>query len=143
VNVNGKLAVIGGGLVGGETANHLATHDNQVTIIEMLPEIIREEPGSVKKFMMESYAEHGVDIQTSAAVQTINEDQTITVRIGEEERILGPFDAVITAVGLHANTELQNVLEDVVPEVVYVGGALHRGNALDAIREGYAAALRI
>ncbi len=143
VNVNGRLAVIGGGLVGGETANHLATHDNQVTIIEMLPEVIAEEPGSVKKFMMESYAEHGVDIQTNAAVQTINEDQTITVKVGNEEKILGPFDAVITAVGLHANTELKDVLEDVVSEVVYVGGALHRGNALDAIREGYAAALNI
>ena len=141
--VNGRLAVIGGGLVGGETANFLATHDNQVTIIEMLPQVIAEEPDSVRKFMMQSYEEHHVDIRVNAAVQTINEDRTITVKVHDEEQVLGPFDAVLTAVGLHSNTELKDVLEDVVPEVVYAGGALKRGNALDAIREGYVAGLNI
>jgi hypothetical protein len=56
---------------------------------------------------------------------------------------LGPFDYVLTAVGLHGNTELKDVLEDVVPVVKYAGGALQRGNALDAIREGYKAGLEV
>lgn len=142
-DVNGKIAVIGGGLVGAETANHLATHDNEVTIIEMLPKVAGEEPGSMRKFLMESFEEHGVDIHVSTAVQTINEDKTITVKAGEEMIDLGPFDAVVTAVGLHPNTELKDVLEETVPEVLYAGGALNRGNALNAIREGYKAGLEI
>lgn len=143
VDVQGKIAVIGGGLVGAETANYLATHNDDVTIIEMLPEIAGEEPGSMKKFLMESYEEHHVDIHVNTAVQTINEDKTITVKVGDERKLLGPFDYVLTAVGLHGNTELKDVLEDIVPEVKYVGGALQRGNALDAIREGYKAGLEV
>lgn len=142
-DVQGKIAVIGGGLVGAETANYLATHNDDVTIIEMLPEIAGEEPGSMRKFLMESYEEHHVDIHVNTAVQTINEDKTITVKVGGERKLLGPFDYVLTAVGLHGNTELKGVLEDIVPEVKYVGGALQRGNALDAIREGYKAGLEV
>ena len=143
VDAQGKIAVIGGGLVGAETANHLCTHDNEVTIIEMLPKVAGEEPGSMRKFLMESYEEHGVDIHVNTAVQTINEDKTITVKVGDEMKELGPFDYVLTAVGLHGNTELKDVLEDVVPVVKYAGGALQRGNALDAIREGYKAGLEV
>lgn len=142
-DVQGKIAVIGGGLVGAETANYLATHNDDVTIIEMLPEIAGEEPGSMRKFLMESYEEHHVDIHVNTAVQTINEDKTITVKVGGERKLLGPFDYVLTAVGLHGNTELKDVLEDIVPEVKYVGGALQRGNALDAIREGYKDGLEV
>ncbi len=142
-DINGKIAVIGGGLVGAETANHLATHNNEVTIVEMLPVIAGEEPDSMKKFLYESYEAHNVEMLTNTAVQTINEDGSMTVKVGEEMKNIGPFDAIVTAVGLHSNTELQNVLEDVVPQVLYAGGALHRGNALDAIREGYKAGLDV
>ena len=143
VDINGKIAVIGGGLVGAETANHLATHGNEVTIIEMLPQVAGEEPGGMRRFLMKSFDEHGVSMHVNTAVQTINEDRTITVKVNEEMKNLGAFDYVVTAVGLHPNTELKDVLEDVVKEVRYAGGALNRGNALNAIREGYKAGLEI
>jgi len=142
--IEGKIAVIGGGLVGGETANHLATHGNQVTIIEMLPEIVAEEPSNMKKAMMESFNEYGVDLRPGSAVQTINEDHTITVKVGDEEQKLGPFDYVVTAVGLKANAGLINgALDGICDEVVYCGGALQQGNALDAIRQGFEAGYSI
>lgn len=45
--------------------------------------------------------------------------------------------------GMRANLELKGTLEDIVKEVVYVGDALKPGNALNAIEEGYMAALDI
>lgn len=143
LQVNGNIAVIGGGLVGGETANFLATHGNQVTIIEMMPEIVKEEPGNMKRFLLKQLEDFKTDIHTSTAVQTINADRTITVKKGEEEKVLGPFDAVVTAVGMRANMELKDTLEGIVKEVVYIGDALKPGNALNAIEEGYIAALTI
>ena len=44
---------------------------------------------------------------------------------------------------MRANLELKGTLEDSVKEVVYVGDALKPGNALNAIEEGYMAALDI
>lgn len=44
---------------------------------------------------------------------------------------------------MRANTELKETLEDVVDEVVYVGDVLTPENALNAIQEGYTAALDI
>lgn len=143
LQVDGKIAVIGGGLVGGETANFLVTHRNQVTIIEMLPEIVAEEPANMKYFLLKSFKEHNVDVHAGTAVQSINADHTITVKTGDEVKVLGPFDAAVIAAGLQANKELKNVLEDVVPEVVYVGGALMPGDGMKAIEQGYEAALRI
>lgn len=143
LQVDGNLAVIGGGLVGGETANFLITHRNRVTIIEMQPEIVAEEPANMKYFLLKSFKEHEVDVHVSTAVKSINEDHTITVKAGDSEKVLGPFDAVVIAAGLQANTELQHVLEDIVPEVVYVGGALEPGDGMKAIEQGYIAALSI
>lgn len=139
----GTIAVIGGGLVGGETANFLATHGSQVTIIEMLPEIVAEEPDNMKRFLLKSFAEHQVDIHENTAVSTINSDKTITVDCKGEKKNLGPFDYIVTAVGIRANTELKDTLEDIVSEVVYVGDASAPGNALSAIKDGYVKALEI
>lgn len=139
----GTIAVIGGGLVGGETANFLATHGSQVTIIEMLPEIVAEEPDNMKRFLLKSFAEHQVDIHENTAVSTINSDKTITVDCKGEKKNLGPFDYIVTAVGMRANTELKDTLEDIVSEVVYVGDASAPGNALSAIKDGYVKALEI
>ena len=103
--------------MGGETANFLATHGNQVTIIEMLAQIVGEEPDNMKRFLLQSFEDHHVDIHAGTAVQTINEDRTITVKAGEEEKVLGAFDKIVTAVGMRANLELKGTLEDIVKEV--------------------------
>ena len=134
IQADGNIAVIGGGLVGGETANFLATHGNQVTIIEMLAQIVGEEPDNMKRFLLQSFEDHHVDIHAGTAVQTINEDRTITVKAGEEEKVLGPFDKIVTAVGMRANLELKGTLEDIVKEVVYVGDALKPGKRAECHR---------
>ncbi|MFR9062756.1 MAG: hypothetical protein ACLVJO_02750 [[Clostridium] scindens] len=40
------------------------------------------------------------------------------MKAGEEEKVLGPFDKIVTAVGMRANLELKGTLEDSVKEVV-------------------------
>lgn len=137
--VDGNVAVIGGGLVGGETANFLATHRNQVTIVEMLPEICAEEPANIKFFLMKNFKEYGVDLHPSTAVVSINPDRTMNVKHDGVETVIGPFDAVVIASGLQANTELKGTLEQYCPEVVYAGGALEAGDGMKAIEQGYRA----
>lgn len=139
----GKIAVIGGGLVGAETANHLATHGNEVTVIEMLDEIAKEEPGNMKRFLNLSFEEHGVQTYTSTAVASIEADGTIKATKDDREILLGAFDYVVTAVGMRARQELLKALENSDVQIVRVGDANKPGNALSAIEDGYVAALSI
>lgn len=142
-DIGGSIAVIGGGLVGGETANFLASHGNKVTIIEMDSEILREEPGNMKKFLLESYQQRGVAIYTDAKVEKIVGDGSVSVSCGDKAQELGPFDYVVTAVGMRADQTLLNELEGTGIPIVKVGDSNKPGNALDAIRDGYLFAMDI
>lgn len=143
VMADGKVAVIGGGLVGGETANFLATHDNQVTIIEMEQEILKEEPGNIKRFLLQSYDEHGVEIYTGAKVLSVEESGTVKVEKDGKELELGAFDAVVVAMGMRPVETLKKAVEGVDVEIICIGDSRKPGNALDAIKDGYRTALTI
>lgn len=143
VRADGNLAVIGGGLVGGETAHYLATHGNQVTVIEMAQEILKEEPGDVKKFILDAYKEHDVDIFVDSCVQSINEDGTITINTQGKDADIGPFDKIVMAIGMNARKGLADEIKDFVDEIAFAGDALSPGNALDAIENGYMAGYKI
>lgn len=140
---DGRVAVIGGGLIGAETANYLATHGNRVTIIEMLPEIAGEEPDNMKRFLFKSFAEHKVDLHVNARVLAIREGGTITIRENDADMTLGPFDKVLMATGMKPVKGLEDEIRDLVPEIRLVGDSNKPGNALDAIEDGYIAGLRI
>ncbi|MCC2864842.1 NAD(P)/FAD-dependent oxidoreductase [Anaerovorax odorimutans] len=141
---DGRVAVIGGGLVGGETANFLASHGNQVTILEMAAEILKEEPGNMKRFLLQSFEDRGVNVYVETEVAAIEKDGTVmAMQKGRPAEALGPFDHIVTAVGMRPTRELYDSLTNSDVELVCVGDAKKTGNALDAIEDGYMAALRI
>jgi len=137
VEANGRIAVIGGGLVGAETANYLATHGNDVSIIEMLDGIALEEPDNIKRFLMKSFEEHHVEIHVSASTRSINEDGTITIHENDEDSVLPKFDLVLMATGMRAVKGLDEEIKGLVPEILYCGDSKKPGNALSGIADGY------
>ena len=56
--VQGDCVVIGGGLVGAETAEYLANKGHHVTIVEMMDKIASGESTTVLPLMMKDFAEH-------------------------------------------------------------------------------------
>ena len=143
VSAEGNIAVIGGGLVGGETANFLATHGSRVSIIEMDDEILREEPGNIKKFLLESYDDHGVEVYTGAKVISVGSDRMIKIEQDGQSADIGPFDKVVTAVGMRPVETLKQAVDGMDLEIVCVGDSKKPGNALEAIQDGYMTALEI
>lgn len=142
--INGNIAIIGGGQVGGETANFFATHGNSVTIIEMMPEILKDEVGNWKKFLMESLGSHDVQILTGTGVKRICKDGRIEAEKDGEKLILGKFDCVLMAAGMRPVTKLNDELSGLNCEVVCVGDAEGKaGNALRAIENGYLCGLKL
>lgn len=72
-----RVVVIGGGLVGAETADMLGQQCEQVTIIEMLPQIMKDGEVAPTKYMKERFFQNGVQIHTSTKLLEIG-DHTVT-----------------------------------------------------------------
>ncbi|MFQ6861198.1 MAG: bilirubin reductase, long form [Beduini sp.] len=138
----GKVVVIGGGLVGAETAELLTTMGCEVTIVEMMEEIAKEESTTVKPTMFASFEQHHVQLLTKTKVTKITAS---TVEAENEEGLVSlPCDYVILAVGAKPNTfDAQSLIDQGIP-VDYVGDCHDRAADINrAIEEGYLAANRI
>ena len=133
----GHCVVIGGGLVGTETAEYLLEKGCTVTIVEMLDKIANGESSTILPTIMGHFAKCGVQQLVNTKVLAI-EGNAVKAMKGEEE-ITIPCDTVVMAVGSRKN--VFDVSGITVP-VVYAGDCAGERTAgiLEAIRGGYHAA---
>lgn len=136
------VTVIGGGLVGSETADYLARYAGKdVTVVEMLPEIMRDGEPSPKHFLLESFQANHVKVYTDTAVSEIKEHSVICKKDGKMIEILA--DTVVMATGLRADGTFHAALAEAGVEVISVGDANRAKNGLANIREGFLAGISI
>ena len=135
-----RVVVIGGGLVGAETADMLGQQCEQVTIIEMLPQIMKDGEAAPTKYMKERFSQNGVQIHTSTKLLEIG-DHTVTAEKDGERFVLENIDTVIIAVGVKTDRTLLDSMEHVSCKVLKVGDANGVKNGYLGIREGYEAGL--
>lgn len=131
------VAVIGGGACGVETAHYLLDHGKDVTVVEMLPEIARDEKFACKVYILESLMKKGAKIYTSSLVKKITDgNELIITRDGKEENI-GRFDTFVMATGVRSENSITNYIEDLVPAVYEVGDSYgNTANGFSAIQHG-------
>lgn len=142
VEVGRRVAVIGGGLVGAETADMLSLQCEKVSIIEMMPEIMRDGEPSPSRYIKERFKKYGVDIYTSAKLTEIGDHKVFAEKDGQQIMI-DNVDNVIIAVGVRKNTALDEVLKKMKCQVIRVGDANGVKNGYLGIREGFEAGLNI
>ena len=103
-----SLLVIGGGAIGVEFATIFAKLGTEVTIVEMLPQIIPTEDHKLAMALQSALEKGGIKIFTSAQVSRIEDDsegdKLISVVTGEGERKL-TAELVLVAVGRKPNIE--------------------------------------
>lgn len=136
------VLIIGGGMVGSETANHLASHEKSVTLLEMTDEIALDEENNSRFLLLEDLREHNVRVITGARVTRLDGRDVYATR-GEEEMVLGPFETVVVALGARAEQHLAGEIEALGIPVSTVGDAREVRKALEAIEEGYRAGLAV
>lgn len=138
-----RVVVIGGGLVGAETADHVAVHGaGDVTVIEMREDIVMDGEPNPTYYMKQRFAEHDVQILTSAAVQTVEPHAVVYRKDGREHRI-EDVDTIVNATGVRPNQILAKELEDAAYPVIVIGDARSGKNGYLDIREGYEAGLTL
>lgn len=140
--VGHKVVVIGGGLVGAETADYLAVQGHDVTVIEMMPKIMSDGEASPTKLLLERFHKLGVQVLTSAKVQKVLESAVTYVQNGQEGCV-EQVDTIINAMGRKANHTLAEALTDAGYPVISVGDAKEAKSGYLGIREGYEAGLSI
>lgn len=138
----GKIVVIGGGLIGTETAVLFGQNpDNQVTIVEMLPEIMNGCSDSDHTIYREMIREHHIQVFTSSRVMEITEEGVIIERKGKRELVKA--DHVFLATGMKSNRGLYDQLKEKGCRVINVGDSLNTGKIYDAVHTGYKAGWKI
>ncbi len=103
-----SLAVVGAGAVGMEFADIYSAFGSKVTVIEALDRVLPLEDPETSRFVARSYKKRGIDVYTSAAVQSselagAGVRLTITDKKGEEKVV--EVERALSAVGRVPNTE--------------------------------------
>jgi 2,4-dienoyl-CoA reductase-like NADH-dependent reductase (Old Yellow Enzyme family)/thioredoxin reductase len=134
-----KVVVIGGGLVGCETAEWIAENGKDVTIIEQLPTIARDMESRTRKLMMKRLAALKVEIIRHTKVECFTCDKVICCQGGLRYEIEG-VDSFVLALGYRANPialQLSN------KKVHKIGDCLQPRKAIEAIHEGFFLGLEV
>lgn len=141
VQVSGKVVVIGGGMVGMETAEYLAERGCQVTVLEMLKEYCAD-MGMARKFCVtESIERAGIETVTEIVVTSIEEGKVIGQKDGEAIEYL--CDHAVIAIGSRSRcgSEIEEGARAIGAGYMVIGDAGMARRALNAVREAYDAAL--
>jgi len=168
--VGRRVAIIGGGAVGVETALFLAEKGTlsaegvkfllvnraedpetlyematrgtkQVTLVEMLDKVGKDIGKSTRWGMMQDLSRIGVTTVTQATVVAITEEGIDVEKDGQRESIAA--DTVVMAAGSAACNPLQPVVEKMGLDFQVVGDAGQVGLAFDAVHGGHQAGLGI
>lgn len=141
--VYGTVAVIGGGMVGCETAEYLAARGCKVSVIEMMDKIAAGESSTILPTLMENYKTYGVEQYPSHKVKEFRMDAVVCEnKDGAEVTI--PCDYIVLAMGARSNEFDAAALEAASIPVYSIGDAA--GKAADisnAIRTGYDTACQL
>jgi 2,4-dienoyl-CoA reductase-like NADH-dependent reductase (Old Yellow Enzyme family)/thioredoxin reductase len=135
----GRYLVIGGGLVGLETAEYLAGHGAGVTVAEML-DTVGSGLGPMRlKLLLERLSRAGVNILTGARVTSV-QDGHVRLDMGGGEIALGPYRLVVLAAGYRPDpVSTQAAGAGVTVRVI--GDARTPRSIREAITEGLDAAM--
>ena len=137
-----KVVILGGGLVGCETALHLHELGHEVTIVEMRDQLA---PDSYR-YQGQSLREELERLQIPTALNVTGKEITAEGLKGtdsEGRECFFPADTVLLACGMRSETAQVQALYNGAPRVMVVGDCYRPGNMRQATFMGYYQALDI
>lgn len=137
----GRGVVVGGGLVGLETAEFLAEKGCHITLVEMLDAVGNGVYPSVVGLLKKSLADHGAVILTGHRLTEITE--TAVHALHGQETVEIPCDFVVLALGSSPDQDSAQPLMEAFPDAVLIGDALRGRRMMEATAEGFLGAFHI
>jgi 2,4-dienoyl-CoA reductase-like NADH-dependent reductase (Old Yellow Enzyme family)/thioredoxin reductase len=142
--VHGSVVVIGGGLVGCETAEFLMEKGEgiaAVTILEMLDRLASTISPTYRPFFLARLKKMGVRTETQTTVEEITDKGVMVNRKGVSDFISA--DSVILAVGLKSDHALAESFRGAAPEVFSIGDCVKPRMIREAVEEGFSLGTKI
>ncbi len=135
-----NIVVIGGGLVGVESAINLSMQGKNVSIVEMLPKIANDANFRYARTYAWEIERQNITVYTSTKCREIK-DEGVLVEMSDGSENLIPADTVVIAVGMRPLSDTVEELRDCAPVFIPIGNCVRPGVVKDAIRAGFDAAM--
>jgi len=135
-----KIVVIGGGLVGSETALWLAQSGKNVTIVEALPDILISGetpiPHMNRIMLIDLLKFNNVNVVTNSSALKITDNGVQIINKGFRKDEL-QADTVVVAIGYKNENKLYEEIKNESYEAYVIGDARHAHNIMSAIWDAY------
>ena len=137
-----KVVVVGGGLVGCETALHLTAQGHSVMVVEMMDRLASDATNSHRIALL-AIMETRVEARTGLTCTEITAGGVrVRAKDGSEELIAA--DTVVYALGLKAHSDQALALSNAAPRQYFmIGDCLSPRKVKQAVHEGFHAAMDV
>jgi 2,4-dienoyl-CoA reductase-like NADH-dependent reductase (Old Yellow Enzyme family)/pyruvate/2-oxoglutarate dehydrogenase complex dihydrolipoamide dehydrogenase (E3) component len=139
--VEKEVLILGGGMVGMETAEFLSQKGCRVIVVEMTERLAADMEGTTRALLLERIALQKISSLLSTEVKDIRDGKVLVSHDGNERWL--EAGTIILALGSRANNEILQAWEGKVPQILPIGDCVEPRKAKEAIHEGFAAALQV
>lgn len=133
--------IIGGGMVGVETAEFCKDYCHRVAVVEMQADVAMDLYMTVRDDLLGRFKKEGIEVYRNFKALKIEGNTVIGEQLGKE-LVLEGFDHIIFAVGSKPDHPFDDV-DSLADEVYVIGDAKAARSALEAIYEGARIGMRI
>jgi len=138
-----RITIVGGGMVGIETADTLIHYRGiKATVIEGAAVIAREMARNNRFDVLDRLKKAGAQVLTDAPIESIAGDKVWVMRNGKREGI-DAGDMIIVAIGPLSNRDVMPEVERAGAQYVLAGDCNRIGDFLAAVRDGWMLATAI
>jgi 2,4-dienoyl-CoA reductase-like NADH-dependent reductase (Old Yellow Enzyme family)/thioredoxin reductase len=131
-----RILILGGGLVGCEVAEYLASKGKKISIVEKLPDLGVDLEPLTRKLLLRRILERKPVIRTSTEIVRIEEGTALLRHEAGEERSVA-FDALVFAMGFSPDHDLLNSIGPLSSADIHlIGDCLMPRGIFEAIHEG-------
>ena len=133
-----KVIVIGGGLIGAETALTLAIEKHEVTLLEMTAQIAEKHEPGTREALIQRLQHEKVRILTGHTVMEIGTRHVIVKDVSGTVLTIDA-DTIVLATGLVSRVYAE--LTDVVPKTVCIGDCIEPRKIYQCVHEAWSAVI--
>lgn len=138
------VVIVGGGMIGCETALWLAQQGKKVTIVDILPDLMIASlvPHANRMMLLDLLKLNKVEVLTNHSLLEVTDEGATLISNAFKKRYV-EADTIGLSIGLNSNKELYNSLVGKIPNLYLIGDAREVYNIMSCIWDAYEVARAI